>query len=289
MKLEDAPIEQVINFLEKTFGPVGSFLADRQELDMSGYAQLAKFLSNKHNFAKAAAELSDLLRELYTCIQEQNEGVGDTFLEVLRVLGKHYGFEPECYTLGGKVKSADFREIIAKKALFHDSFTRPHGEYTHAIQWLVMAYQFKKSSTKVADLYANSVKYISKKPFKGSGNQGEIIYLWNFLVDCFPGPEDFEHLITCETFRCPQIVTKDLVRLPPHSWLGAFISATSQLGLARGVRASEARHKKKGRAKGNIAYTREEVEEMLNSGLFEKTRKGGILQVVPSQSQVWIH
>jgi hypothetical protein len=111
MKLEDAPIEQVRSFLEKTFGPAGSFLADRQESDMFGYAQLAKFLSNKHNFAKAAAELSDLLRELYTCIQEQNEGVGDTFLEVLRALGKHYGFEPECYTLGGKVKSADFREI----------------------------------------------------------------------------------------------------------------------------------------------------------------------------------
>ena len=31
--------------------------------------------------------------------------------------------------------------------------------------------------------------------------------------------------------------------------------------------------KKRGRAKGNIAYTREEVEEMLNSGLFEKTRE----------------
>jgi hypothetical protein len=113
MNLEDAPVEQVVNFLDKSFLPVGSFLAHRQELDMSGYAQLAKFLSNKHNFAKAAAELSDLLRELYLCIQEQNEGVGDTFLEVLRVLGKHYGFEAECYTLGGKVKSADFRGIDA--------------------------------------------------------------------------------------------------------------------------------------------------------------------------------
>jgi Family of unknown function (DUF5636) len=289
MKLEYADTEYVQNFLGKTFRPVDSFLADRQESDMAGYAQLAKFLSNSHNFAKAAAELSDLLRELYTCVQEQNELVGDTFLEVLRVVGKHYGFERDCYTLGDQVKSEDFREIVAKKALFHDSFTRPHGEYTHAIQWLVMAYQFKKSSTKVADLYANSVKYISKKPFTGRGNQGEIIYLWNFLVDCFPGPEDFEDLITCETFRCPQIVTKNLVWLPPHSWLGAFISATSQLGLAHGVPASEPRHKKKGRAKGNIAYTREEIEEMLNSGLFKKTNKAGILQVVPSQSHVWIH
>ena len=57
------------------------------------------------------------------------------------------------------------------------------------------------------------------------------------------------------------------------------------MGLARGVRASEARHKKRGRAKGNIAYTREEVEEMLNSGLFEKINKGGILQVVPSRAR----
>ena len=41
------------------------------------------------------------------------------------------------------------------------------------------------------------------------------------------------------------------------------------------VRASEARHKKRGR-EGNIAYTREEVEEMLNSGLLEKTNKGDL-------------
>ena len=32
MKLEDAPFEEVLNFLAKTFGPVGAFLVDRQEL-----------------------------------------------------------------------------------------------------------------------------------------------------------------------------------------------------------------------------------------------------------------
>jgi hypothetical protein len=113
------------------------------------------------------------------------------------------------------------------------AFTRPHGEYTHALQWLVMAYRFKKSSTKVADLYANSVKYISNKDSIVRNNRSRKIYIWNFLVDCFPGPEEFETHITCETFRCPQIVTDRLVWLPPHSWLGAFISATSELGLRR--------------------------------------------------------
>jgi hypothetical protein len=38
VKLEDAPIEEVLNFLAKTFGPVGSFLVDRQEL-----ARLSQF------------------------------------------------------------------------------------------------------------------------------------------------------------------------------------------------------------------------------------------------------
>jgi hypothetical protein len=134
------------------------------------------------------------------------------------------------------------------------AFTRPHGEYTHALQWLVMAYRFKKSSTKVADLYTNSVKYISNKDSIVRNNRSRKIYIWNFLVDCFPGPEEFETHITCETFRCPQIVTDRLVWLPPHSWLGAFISATSELGLRHGVPASEPRYNKRGRAKGNIAY-----------------------------------
>jgi hypothetical protein len=40
MKLGDAPIEEVFNFLEKTFGHVGSFLANRQEL-----ARLSQFLT----------------------------------------------------------------------------------------------------------------------------------------------------------------------------------------------------------------------------------------------------
>ena len=113
--------------------------------------------------------------------------------------------------------------------------------------------------------------------------------MWNFLVDCFRGSEDFESNIMCETFRCPQVVTKELVSLPPHSWLGAFIAATSRLGLKKGVPSPEPRHVKRGRAKGNIAYTKKEIEELLNLGLVERTGMPGILKVAAPARGVRIH
>jgi len=290
-KLEYAETEYVQRFLLRTFHSEDGSLAERREADMAGYAQLAIFLSNSFAFAKAAAELSDLFRDLYRYVQEERGFVVDTFVEVLRGVGSYYGFHwEEFYILNDQVDDKDFREVVSNRVLFHDSFTRPHGEYTHAVQWLVMAYRFRRTSVNVANLYANSVKYRSREPFEYPDKTKKRIYIWNFLVDCFRGSEDFESNIMCGTFRCPQIVTTELVLLPPHAWLGAYIAATSRLGLKNGVPSPEPRHDKQGRrAKANIVYTNKEIEEMLESGLVERTRMPGILKIVTPASSVRIH
>ena len=290
-KLEYAETEYVQRFLLRTFHSEDGSLAERMEADMAGYAQLALFLSKSFAFAKAAAQLSGLFRELYRCVQQERGLVVDTFAEVLRVIGRYYGFHwEEFYILNDQADDKDFRKVVSNKALFHDALTRPHGEYTHAVQWLVMAYRFRKTSVNVANLYANSVKYRSREPFEYPDQTKKRIYIWNFLVDCFRGSEDFESNIMCDTFRCPQIVTKELVLLPPHAWLGSYIAATSLLGLKNGVPSPEPRHDKQGRrAKPNIAYTNKEIEEMLESGLVERTRMPGILKIVTPGSSVRIH
>jgi Family of unknown function (DUF5636) len=290
-KLEYAETEYVQRFLLRTFHSEDGSLAERMEADMAGYAQLAIFLSKSFAFAKAAAELSGLFRELYRCVQQEGGLVVDTFAEVLRVIGRYYGFHwEEFYILNDQVDDKDFREVISNKVLFHDAFTRPHGEYTHAVQWLVMAYRFRRTTVNVTNLYANSVKYRSREPFDYPDKTKKRIYIWNFLVDCFRGSEDFESNIMCDTFRCPQIVTTELVSLPPHAALGAYIAATSRLGLKNGVPSLEPRHNKQGRrAKPNIAYTNKEIEEMLEAGLVERTGMLGILRIVTPGSSVWIH
>ena len=55
-------------------------------------------------------------------------------------------------------------EIIRPKQWrVRDAFTRPHGEFSHAIQWLVLGMMY---GTNVAQLYEHSVNYRSRGNFR---------------------------------------------------------------------------------------------------------------------------
>jgi len=288
MKIANVKTKDVQDFLEKTFEPDGSLYdaagkpADRRS-DMAGYAMLAKFLSDDGAVAGAAAQLAGLLGGFALNLNQHcPDGVSDPFLEVLRTLGVFYGFNPtHCYTLDYQVGTDAFRWVVSQKSLFHDAFTRRHGEYTHAMQWLLMALRFG-SSLPVSDLYARSVAYISKEDKKfitGREGKAERIYLWNFLVDCFKGKKDDENFtsnIICRSFRCPQIVTQELVQVSPESWFGHFILRMRRRGLKRGEPAPSPRYEG-GRY---ISYTPREREENLKSGLWERTCFPNVYRVV---------
>lgn len=216
-KIADATTEDIQEFLNANFAPVGDAqdLQGNKDTDMYRYARLARFLSNLESFRGVASALSENLEQLYTYYREK-EGLRGAFSQVLRDVAENFGFSSEVRILNGRVKHADFADTVTRKILFRDVFTRPHGEFTHAVQWLAMALAFDFD---VAKLYKNSVLYKSTKNFNG-----EKIYLWNFLVDCFEGNnENYETNIFCETFRCPQYVTKNLNTLTTTSWLGEFI------------------------------------------------------------------
>ncbi len=267
MKITNATIQEVQKFLEETFQPEGSLYdaagkPPDHRSDMEHYAKLAKFLSDEEEVARAAGRLAGLLGGFALSLNQhcQND-VSDPFLEVLRNLGVFYGFNTDCYTLDNQVSTEAFHWVVSQKSFFHDAFTRPHGEYTHAVQWLLMAIRFASSSPllPVADLYARSVAYISKEDRKfitGQDGKAKRIYLWNFLVDCFDGPdENFKANIRCRTYRCPQYVTNRLVGLSPESWLGRLLIRLRHRGLDDGEPPTSPRYARKGRNKGKIFYT----------------------------------
>jgi hypothetical protein len=224
-KIEDTPTDDLSTFLAATFDPIpgaNDLTAGVKVTHMNQYARLARFLSAAEAFANVATQLSEDLEQLYADYQEECDGpLKGAFSQVLRDIAHEYGFSSKDFLIvNTQIAHNDFAAIVTRKELFRDNFTRPHGEFTHAVQWLVMAKAFDFD---VGELYKNSVRYRSNKNFDASGEQKEI-YMWNFLVDCFEGNgEDYENNITCNTFRCPQYTTKNLKNLTSTSWLGEFI------------------------------------------------------------------
>jgi len=223
-KIADATIDDISSFLSENFAPVTAELQDNKDSDMVKYAKLARFLSHPQSFTSVATQLSENLEAWYVDFREK-DGLRGAFSMVLLSVAKEYGFAKEVRILNGQVDHQTFADTVTKKILFRDVFTRPHGEFTHAIQWLTMALAFDFD---VAELYKNAVLYKSTKNFSSGQSQAKI-YIWNFLVDCFQGNnENYQTNILCETFRCPQYVTQNLKNLTTNSWLGEFIYNRSQ-------------------------------------------------------------
>ena len=241
-KIEDAKHQDIAEFLFENFQEATNvkYGGDIAKL-MHQYAALALFFSDQKNFATAAKILSDIMAHYYSQFRETYaRGV---FSLVLKKIAKDFGFSDTIMILNGQVESAVFAEIVSQRCLFRDIFTRPHGEFTHAIQWLTAGVVYGKD---VAHLYEWSVQLKSQCNFKGkfTTGEGEPAYLWNWLVDCFPEApaEDYEKNLFANTFRCPQYTTQNLTTLTDKSWLGNFIYARSTKGKKNGQQVEEESH-----------------------------------------------
>jgi hypothetical protein len=110
----------------------------------------------------------------------------------------------------------DFYGLLRGKMFWKDSMDMEHGEYSHALQWLAIAFEF---GARAADLYAKLPDYQSSSK-KGS----KAIPLWSYVADCFPDTKKAEAELTSNTYRSPQMITKHLlgtsVPIPGH-----FVSA----------------------------------------------------------------
>lgn len=267
-RIQEASLEEISDFLSTTFEPRASGLSATKEIDMDGYAQLAKFLSDRTQFATKAAELANVMASMYQKIRDDERQVLD-FLRFLGFFAHCFGFSKCIYTISGQLDSNTFAEIVSKKILFRDVYTRPHGEFTHTLQWLVSAWAFD-NALPVSQLYANSVKYHGNRQFIFAEQKTDSIEIWNFLVDCFKGEEDFQSNILCKTFRCPQVLTNKLsADLPSENWLGEFIYHRRRLGLKDAPASADSPYKKK----REITWSEKYVERMVEK-YYDEVGKG---------------
>ncbi|GGA38487.1 LirA/MavJ family T4SS effector [Dyella nitratireducens] len=250
MRIDQVSEDILLGFLLEEFHAVEGFDVDeeRRAKDFQAYAHIAKALSEAGAIQELARRLAIELRERY-CSKKYVSKDGQTyrivgaFSNALKDYAGHFGFSSELVLLNGPVENRVFAEQVYAKRLFRDVYTRPHGEFTHALQWLLFGDQFEN----IANLYSRSVKYLSKSTFQ-SGKEASRIVMWQFLVDCFDGDENYSANILCKTFRCPQIFTNRLVEiLPSGAWLGNFIMARRQKGLSSGVPPYEDGHYTSGR------------------------------------------
>jgi hypothetical protein len=274
-KVQEATTNELSDFLMDAFDAVHSGLSDRKKADMAGYALLAQFLSNRMEFAQAAAELADAIARMLQKLRNDDKFMVD-FLGLLGFFAHCFGFSRNIYTLSGQLKPEAFARVVSQKVLFRDNYTRNHGEFSHAVQWLVMASQFD-GKLPIADLYANSVSYSSGKKgfFLGHDKAGKAehrpVEMWNFLVDCFAGEEDYRSNIFCETFRCPQIVTNQLQAvLPSENWLGEFLHQRRHLGLRKGAKPPPGSHYS---VKRDIIWRKPYAKRMLAT-YYDEVEKG---------------
>jgi Family of unknown function (DUF5636) len=160
-RLERTDLAEIKDFFDEKFCLVtdpepGTALEDY----IHGYAKIAEFLSNTTAFREAATSLSTDLALLGTPLFTAN--VRGAFLYVVGAMAEAYGFSSEIYTLNGKVDPNDFANVLKQKVLFRDTYTRPHGEYSHLIQWLCVARQFD-GILNVPVLYKDSVNFACRK------------------------------------------------------------------------------------------------------------------------------
>ncbi len=269
-RIEEASTKEISDFLSATFEPGASGLSATKETDMDGYARLAKFLSNRTKFAAKATELANVMASMFQTIRDDERLIVD-FLRFLGFFAHCFGFSKSIYTISGQLDGETFAGIVSAKILFRDNYTRPHGEFTHTLQWLVIAWEFSEVLP-VSELYANSVKYHSgSKEFVISKGKNASIEMWNFLVDCFEGEEDFQSNILSKTFRCPQVLTNRLsAELPSENWLGEFIYHRRHLGLTKGAQApSGSPYEKKRETTWQKAY-----EERMLKKYYDQVGKG---------------
>lgn len=250
MRIDQVSEKDVLDFLLREFHPVEGFAIDedRRLNDFRAYAHMAKTLSEQGAVDELARhlaiELGDRYRsKKYVSQDDQTYRVVGVFSNALKDYAGHFGFSSDLVVLNGPVEPRVFATQVYEKRLFRDVYTRPHGEFTHALQWLLFGDRLKN----VANLYSRSVKYLSNSSFSDGKKQSKIV-MWQFLVDCFEGGEDYSTNILCKTFRCPQVFTNRLVEiLPSGAWLGNFILSRRQKGLSKGVPPYEDGHYTSGR------------------------------------------
>jgi len=187
------------------------------------YIELCKamlvFLCNEEQFNKTLASVSAFIWSCYTGLDPMTK---NKFSRSLASVATQNGFRvssrpiraphpdalpktalPSPGTMDIKLVGSygDFYGLLNDRMFWKDSMDMEHGEYSHALQWLALAFEF---GPRAAAFYAELPNYHSSSKTGG-------IPLWSYLADCFPDTKKADEHLISNTYRSPQMITKHLI------------------------------------------------------------------------------
>ncbi|HTJ95919.1 MAG TPA: LirA/MavJ family T4SS effector [Rhodocyclaceae bacterium] len=210
------------NFKESNAPLSGTYLED--------YANIAFFLCDHLAFPRYLNSVSSNLWAIYNGLAEDES---NRFTRAMGSMANDLGFSFQSHLkvstpvnvvliTGDEPK---FGSYVRNKLFWKDSMDGRHGEHSHSLQWLTIAYA-ELTQNSAADLYAKSVD------FRCSNASGEDIYLWSWLVDCFT--EDMKGAATklpggtetlgSNSFRAPQYLMDYLMIGPVGAMKDHFVA-----------------------------------------------------------------
>jgi hypothetical protein len=180
--------------------------------EIEDYANIAYFLSDINRFK---GYLESVSADLWDRYRHLAPGESNKFTKILGSMALDRGFmlqpgqtlatPPDRIVLvaGDDPK---FGSYVRNRLFWKDSMDSRHGEHSHSLQWLTIAYA-EITRNSAADLYARTVDY------KCVNSDRQEIYLWSWLVDCFPRdmkkfavklPGSDAETLESDSFRAPQ-------------------------------------------------------------------------------------
>jgi hypothetical protein len=196
------------------------------------FAKIAHFLSTEYLINNYMAYLS---REIWLHYKSLPCNGSNLFSRALWLCAHKHGFKysnsesaehSEARAFQIKLIDADngLGWLLRNKLFWKDSMHNYHGEYSHALQWLMIARRFNWASA----AYSACANYAAKD------KDGEYCPLWSWLADCFPTDRapaspvfKNNETLHSDTFRSPQFITKSLLGEKPikdhfishHLWM----------------------------------------------------------------------
>lgn len=170
------------------------------------YAQIGVFLEEKGQFVKQLIALNKLLAKE----AESHESTSKVLRTVLERELAVFGFQPHMGKAHDFLMPSMFREILRHGLIFKDPGLRaiPHGDFTHAIQWLMIAWQHRDShflggsqgdsERVVVNIYKSlgqDAVVISSKKQSVVGLSTQEFTIWDMLVDRRPSTYEGERPI----------------------------------------------------------------------------------------------
>lgn len=191
------------HFIRTQFAPIEVQLAN-------DYAEIAIFLSDEQRWGPELAKLSEYLKEEYWL--RTYRGHSNRLSHAISAVGTWLGFSNYAngIVMAGYTSPGVFVSYVENGAFWKDAVSANHGEYSHSLQWLMLALARKEGAlpgtTAMTYLFKQSVAYRSKDKFAMPGRDPGVIYLWDFLVDCFDFgtlQPDYKTNVITHTARSP--------------------------------------------------------------------------------------